>query len=319
MRNCIFLLVFCVVLSLPQLIHSQVTQAGGLIGISNFLGDVGGDQYPERPGIKDIQFRKTKPSIGGFIRMPLKGLLTLRVNFMWGYIGGDDALTSYGPRHNRNMSFRSPIIELSLLPEFSIIRKKVIPLEGKKRGLKYDWSFRNASHYFSLRAFAGAGLFYFNPRTKYNGKWYALQPLGTEGQDIPEVVNGRADYKKKYTRIQPCIPLGIEISYPLTYRINIGINIGWRYTFTDYLDDVSNTYADPDIIRKYHGDIAATLSSRTNEITQDPKIIQYYTTGHQRGDSSDKDSYIFTLLNLTYMISVPTRQPQYKPHFQISE
>ena len=43
----------------------------------------------------------------------------------------------------------------------------------------------------------GAAVFTFNPKAEYNGEWVALQPLGTEGQGLPQYPD-----RKKYSLIR---------------------------------------------------------------------------------------------------------------------
>ena len=72
----------------------------------------------------------------------------------------------------------------------------------------------------------------------------ALQPLGTEGQQVSGKFPDR-HYPKPYKRTQLSIPMGAGINYKVNRQINLGYEIGWRKTFTDYLDDVSGRYANP--------------------------------------------------------------------------
>ena len=69
-------------------------------------------------------------------------------------------------------------------------------------------------------------------------KKYYLRPLGTEGQGS-EAYPGR----KPYNNIAFCIPLGVGFKYNLNPSLNLGFEITYNFTTTDYLDDVSTTYA----------------------------------------------------------------------------
>ncbi|HLK96541.1 MAG TPA: DUF6089 family protein, partial [Hymenobacter sp.] len=70
-------------------------------------------------------------------------------------------------------------------------------------------------------------------------RWVRLQPLRTEGQGQP----GR---DKPYSLVTVAIPVGFGVRYKLNELFNVGAEIGYRYTFTDHLDDVgAGGYSDP--------------------------------------------------------------------------
>ena len=85
--------------------------------------------------------------------------------------------------------------------------------------------------------FVGFGMFYFNPQGKFNGRFTNLQPLGTEGQGI-------LGYSQKYQRLQAVIPFGGGLVLKVNPQTTIMLELGFRNTFTDYLDDVSHTKVD---------------------------------------------------------------------------
>jgi len=136
----------------------------------------------------------------------------------------------------------------------------------------------------------GISGFWFNPQGQLNGKWYNLQPLGTEGQGIIPT-------RKKYSRIQPAIPYGIGFKYGLDRKWSVGLEFGVRKTFTDYIDDVSTTYFDKELIREQYGDIAAQLSDPSSG-----EHPQWTASGQQRGDAKDKDAYMYMTINVVYKL-----------------
>jgi len=111
--------------------------------------------------------------------------------------------------------------------------------------------------------------------------------------------------------------------------MDISGEFGFRYTFTDYLDDVSGYYVD---LNTLDGELAKSMSYRSNESNIQtgisPKVdailakpgYDYgaYTTvagyGHVNTDSDgkvtknvrgtgDKDLYMVTTIRLTYIIN----------------
>ena len=108
---------------------------------------------------------------------------------------------------------------------------------------------RNSYVYFSV----GVGVFWFNPKALYGGTWYELQKLGTEGQGLP---NGA----KKYSRISISIPMVIGVRFIVGKKMTIGLEYNFRKTFTDYIDDVSTTYYDNNLLKQSNGVVAAALA-----------------------------------------------------------
>ncbi len=116
-----------------------------------------------------------------------------------------------------------------------------------------------------------------------------MQPLGTEGQGL----NGAASHRK-YKLVQISIPFGVGVKTNLAKNIGLSIEWGMRKTFTDYLDDVSQSYYDPKALTAAHGPTSALLSDKS--IGNDPN---YTNTGRQRGNPTTKDWYSFAGIALT--------------------
>lgn len=254
------------------------------LGATNFLGELGGADREGTNFVRDLEFSMTRPLLNLGVRYRITETVATKTMLSYGWLRGDDKLTNEMFRHYRNLAFRSPIAEFSNQFEYSIIREK----QGHRynlrrvRGLK---GFKTNTYFF-----VGVGVIYFNPKNKYNGKWYALQPLGTEGQ-------GLVPTRKKYSRISMCIPYGLGFKYGLNRRLNVGLEFGVRKTFSDYVDDVSTTYFDNQMIREAHGDVAAYLADPS-----DGTHPNWTAAYQQRGDAKDKDSYMFLILNFTYKL-----------------
>jgi len=144
-----------------------------------------------------------------------------------------------------------------------------------------------------MYGFAGVGIFYFNPKTEIDGHVYELQPMGTEGQ-------GSVPTREKYSRIQMCIPVGIGFKYTIDRAWGVGLELGLRKTFTDYIDDVSTTYFD----FAGYGDPEAALKEYVSDPSLgDPAAGASPTgAGMQRGDPRDKDSYLFAIFSINYKL-----------------
>lgn len=255
------------------------------IGGTNFLGELGGADREGTNFVRDFEVLMSRPLIHFGIRYKLMEELALKSAITAGILRGDDKSTNEMFRNNRNLNFMAPIVELGAQLEYSIIREKI----GHRYNLRRVRGVRGfkTNTYF----FLGVSGFYFNPYGKHpvDGKWYALQPLGTEGQ-------GLVPTRKKYSRIQVAIPYGIGFKYGLDRRWNLGLELGIRKTFTDYIDDVSTTYFNNETLAENDPN-AAILADPSNG-----DHPNWTATNQQRGDAKDNDTYMFIIINLTYKL-----------------
>jgi hypothetical protein len=265
MRN-IFLIL---ILLSPLIGFSQYWEVGAFLGGANYQGDL-----IDKGQV--ICFKETNFTYGGLIRYNISRRIAFKGNIYKGSISGSDqnAKENYMRRWDRNLSFKSSILDIGVQTEFNILPYK----SGH-----FKWKY-------APYIFAGVSYLKFNPQAYYNGKWVNLQPLGTEGQGI-------ARYKdRKYSLSQVVIPFGIGWKQSLKRSLNIGIELSARKTFTDYLDDVSTTYVEAADLIKSHGQIAANLSNRTGEVGERIE----YTDVNARGNPDNKDWYYFAGITITY-------------------
>lgn len=255
-------------------------QVGASFGLTAFLGDLGGADAIGSDGLNDLNFNQNRLALNIEYRYFLKRNLSLRASFLFGFLSGDDANTNEPFRNNRNLSFRAPIFELSGMLEYFLLREE----PGKRS------SFAKQPFIFDLYVFAGVGVTYFNPQAKYQGVWVDLQPLGTEGQGIDLQPDN-------YSRITPVIPIGFGFAKKFKNYWSAGLELSFRKTFTDYIDDVSTVYFNNDRIRAERGDVAADLA--------DPSLGNFVSTteGDQRGDVSNKDSYLTAVITLHFYLA----------------
>ena len=86
----------------------------------------------------------------------------------------------------------------------------------------------------------------YDPNNEWEDRWYDLRPLRTEGQ------------VEEYAALIAAIPLGVGVEFGMGYGWVLGVEGSWRSTFTDYLDDISGMYANPD----YLSPLAEAISSQ---------------------------------------------------------
>lgn len=242
---------------------AQLSEVGVFGGTTLFMGDVGNAIMPQGY------------VVGGIYRFQFNEYYSVRFQGMYGKTAGQDAQATSDFKVNRNQSFESTIIEGAAMIEFNFF--------------EYVTGSKKMSH--SPYIFAGVGVFKFNPQGIYNGSYYDLQPLGTEGQGTS--LNNDSEYGL----------LGLNIPFGLGYRISIGnstslaFEVGFRNTSTDYLDDVSKYYVDKNQLANEKGDIAAYFSDRS--ITDTDK------TGTMRGSSDRNDWYTFAGVSLFVALTPP--------------
>lgn len=253
----------------------------------NCLTDLGGQPGLGKSFIKDLNPPQTRPGFGVFTGFLVDQRFGVRAELTRASVAGSDQELKQDQsearnRFNRNLHFRSRIIEFALLCE-------AYPLQ-----LLFD----NGHPLVSPFLIIGIGLFRFNPRALLNGNWVALQPLRTEGQGFKT-----GNSLPVYNLTQLNFPLGLGIRYEVSALVNLRFEIMYRILRTDYLDDVSTRYTDPQTFVAYlkGADLrnAIALADRTNEIV--PGL--YHQPGSIRGNPKNKDCYFSLNLKVGYTLN----------------
>ncbi|MDA3892877.1 MAG: DUF6089 family protein [Salinivirgaceae bacterium] len=300
----ISLLILTGLIIVPLLSYSQSNrwkrtryELTGALGVTSIMSDLGGGDKSSH-FVSDFNFLSQRPLLNAGMRYKVLEPLAVKASLSFGWLSADDAISKNIYRQDRNLSFRSPLVELSTQVEYSIIKEPVSHRYSLRRRRRFSLKNFRINTY----VFAGIAGFWFNPKGKDDGpegtgKWVALQPLGTEGQGLME---GR----EKYSRIQLAIPLGIGMKYNISRQISLGVEFGARYTFTDYIDDVSTTYIDHQWLSNVDP-LAARMADKSlwskNPLPGDPLIP--YEAGGQRGESRYNDFYFFSLVTVAYKLN----------------
>jgi len=237
---------------------------GVKLGASNYLGDIGGKNLERRDYFVDMHLGQTKYAAGIYGRYKFSKRFAVSANLDHILIGDADEHTTYAPRRARNMNFRNRMFELGVRAELTIW---------------YDNDVGNRGFYnpdYKLYAFAGIAGYYSNPQAKlvydadtWNGKdtsftedpgglvegdyvdnkWHSLRKLRTEGAT--------------YSAFGLGVPLGIGMYFTFNKEWRIGWEVCWRYTLSDYLDDVSTYYELPNPENPDDMGLAMDLQSQT--------------------------------------------------------
>jgi hypothetical protein len=280
----------------------------------NYYGDLA--PKPSRFST-DISF--TRPALGVSFTHRFGPFYSLSAAFMYGTLRGSDAEsadkgdTQNGVyRYQRNLSFRNRIKELSVTANFDLFQNQATYISRVK------WT---------PYAFIGLAAFHHNPQaqapaTDLNGnplpqasQWVDLKPLGTEGQNgglEPTDVNAGI---KPYKLIQLAIPFGVGARFRLNEVLDFSAELGFRYLFTDYIDDVSQNYVDLSVFG--NNEMAKAMSYRSNEVVPASSLtptqtrngtynlLSGYGSEHRdnvRGNKDDRDIYMATTFKLTYIL-----------------
>ena len=245
--------------------YVQQGELGIALGAGHYFGDLNTRAALNRP----------KFAGGIFFRKQMNNYISLKLGANYAALGYSDIYSKNETQQRRNLSFNTNVWELAISGEFNFF--KFYPgVEGY-----------NFTPYVSL----GIGLFSYDPYAYLGGEKYHLRGLGTEGQGS-SLYPGRTPYGSTAM----CIPLAVGMKYAISPKVNIFGEVGYRFTNTDYLDDVSLTYA-PDAFSTTS--VAYLLQDRSYETGATPIGIK----GRQRGNSSQNDGYALVLVGISLNLS----------------
>ena len=248
------------------------TEVGLILGTSYYLGD-----------LNTTHFNQSSATAGLVIRKNIDKRFVYKAEVMYLNIKSDERQSSDTIALNRGLHFRSPIYELSGQIEFNF-------LPYQSGNPLYTWT---------PFVYTGISIFSFNPQAEnINGEWIDLQELGTEGQGTTTEFNGNT--RSKYSLIQFAIPIGGGLKIAVNENFNIVLEYGARKTFTDYLDDVSTTYAGPNI----NGSWPVEMSDLAQQMS-DPNGT--HVKDEQRGNPDKKDWYSFAGITLSFKLNNNTK------------
>ena len=232
-------------------------------GLANYNGDLLDKLYAKKI---------TNGFIGLTVHYELQDQILIRGAYNFARVNGSDIYSEKPYLVLRNLSFESAISEFSVVGEYYL--------------------FNLYERRFSPYGFIGLGVFHFNPYSyDSTGIKVFLKPLSTEGQGI-------YSNKKEYSLWQPTIPIGAGVKFAITENLRIGIEIGLRKLFTDYLDDVSTSYPDFNDLLAARGQTAVDFAYRGDEVPGGDPVFPTKET--QRGGAEQKDIYYFTGLNISF-------------------
>lgn len=291
--------------------YSSVTFGGGT---STYLGDLAGYRQPFK-----TLFTLPRWNVGlGYTRQ-FTPKFAARAMFTWARITGDDytfnknSLDDNLVQYVRNLHFRNDLKEFAITGIYNF-REDGRNAENRAKFTPY--------------VFGGLALVAHSPEALTpdsagtTQRWVKLQPLHTEGQGQP----GR---DKPYSLVTVAIPVGFGVRYKLNDSFNLGAEIGYRYSFSDYIDDVgTGTYPARDTqqgVAAYVSDrrletLAARPSNHPNRFdviqnlinSGDPNVQAALTTQVRSDQGVLSDGYLLTNFSIQYIIPTKIKCPPIK-------
>lgn len=238
-------------------------EIGGHIGTSMYFGDLN----------NGFSFKLPGATAGADIRYNFDERLCLKTSLNYVFIRGNDKFSANLFEKARNLHFINHLGEFNAQLEMNFLTYK--------HGSKDQW--------YTPYLFLGGGVMMHGPRAKYDGHWYSLRNLGTEGQRKGN----------EYSIVAGSWLFGLGFKMDVSTSWSLNIDLSCRQAFTDYLDDVSTNYVEIDQIEADRGPIAAALSDPSILIPgyNDSKIG---VAGRQRGDKDRKDAFSTLTVGLLY-------------------
>jgi hypothetical protein len=210
---------------------------------------------------------ETHPALGFFGRYNISSSFAVTAGINFTRVSGSDK--HFPVNQPRNLSFRSNITEYATTVEFNFSKYALGILDKK----------------FTSYVFLGLGMFQYNPQAYYRNEWIDLRGIQTEG--------------KSYNTLSMMIPFGMGIKWRMNRSFALEASVGFRKTYTDYLDDVSDTYSDVAQQQQNKGITAAILTDRSAEINNGEFRNK---PGYRRGNPDFNDWYVMGGITLSYRI-----------------
>jgi len=237
-------------LSFTTLNAQKGYELGGWLGVSHYFGDLNTNQRIGKPGL----------AFGVAARYNFDTRISVRTSFNYGRVRATDTDSQNNFERNRNLSFRSDIVDMTNVLEFNF----------------FHYEHGSKTHNKTPYLFGGFNFMYFNPKAELDGTIYNLRKLGTEGQ----TPGG------EYGSLSGGLVLGGGYKWDVTHTTSINLEFSMRFLFTDYLDDVSTVYPDKTQLGADRGPAAVALSDRS-------LIEGLGAANRQRGDKQGNDNFTF--------------------------
>lgn len=205
---------------LPILLSGQRMEVSSFVGYSSYQGDV--NQSPV------FSLQAGHPAFGVKISYLLNQNMSLSYNILNGGLSGDDQ--NFPARRDwvPNLSFKAIFSEHTMMFTYYPFNRSKGILEAfkvKERSYRVGCPSVKVKYKkkFSPFAFVGAGVGFFSPNP---------QGLPLEALELQDGAYGSTHL---------IFPFGGGLRMELTYKLGISVEMGMRYTSSDYLDGISDS------------------------------------------------------------------------------
>ena len=213
----ILLLSFIFSISDAQMWTLRRWEANAGIGPSFFFGDVGGySQTKNIHGLKDITFKQMRFDFNVNLKYRVTQILNIRLSLTSGLLHATDIRGS-----NENRGFESSILifEPAFIGEYYFIKNKAensyLFTKGKNTGL---FGFIKSLDFY---VFSGIGGLVYSVKGNSRLENFGINPGG-------------------FTTV---IPIGVGSTLVYSPNFNFGVELNYRYSFSDHLDGYTSQYS----------------------------------------------------------------------------
>jgi hypothetical protein len=185
-------------------------EIGGGIGMTQIFGDIGGTIDKNNWfGLKDIKIDETRIAFPFYLRYRLDPVYSIRFNSILGFGNGTDV----NSRNDRGRSYKTMLFEFSLQGEYYFLaeeRRYRSAAMFNRRGM--------LNNYMSFGAYGFAGI----------GGVYSRANVTVPDPASFDII--------KNNSIGAVVPFGIGLKYIIDDRWLINAELGYRISFSDYIE-----------------------------------------------------------------------------------
>lgn len=184
-------------------------------GPSFFMGEFGGSYGYGSHFLTDLDLKSTRYNLMVGARFKVQEKFAIKMNMIFCRFYGSDNFTTNEERLKRGGTFKTTAFETTFQAEYSLLKERF----GTRYTFQYMKKFK-FSHV-NTYVFAGAGMLVFFPKTTYT---YSFS----------------TNKSTNYSPLALAVPVGIGFKYGINRRYSLGLEIGQRYTTSDYIDGWSD-------------------------------------------------------------------------------
>lgn len=237
-------------------------------GVAKYFGDMA------NPG---EVFKDAKWNIEFGLERRIDGRFSARAGLTVFQLEGGDQFADDEGRKRRNLSFTTTCFELA--------------------GTGIVQLFEDGAKYYQrkpINAFlsAGVGVLWYVPKGLSTNTYHDGSPNPSAGKMV--TLRKLETEHVKYSPITIVIPVGVGVKLMATPFLNLTAFGAYRFTFTDYIDDMSTVYPG---IENFDNDLAAAMSDKQFEL--DGGV---HRAGAVRGNPDKNDGYFILSFRADYFL-----------------